>query len=85
MDEFKKGSKTLLDFFFKAYSVKKCKSNKGLDSPTIGPSTNNPSCATSSSEISESYYLCSDEKFSDSCPASKWLIRQKRNKLILNG
>ena len=69
MDQVKKGSKTLLDFF-QAYSTEMCKSNKELDSPTLGPSKYNPSYATSFSEICESHYLCSDEKSSD-CPVSK--------------
>ena len=70
MDQVKKGSKTLLDFF-QASSAKKCKSFKGLDSPTPRPSTNDRSKATSSSKIRESHYLCSDEKSLDNCPASK--------------
>ena len=75
MDQVKKGPKT----FFQASSTEICKSNKELDSPTPGPSTNNPSYAKSFSEIGESHYLCSDEKSSD-CPASKWLVRPKWNK-----
>ena len=59
MDQVKKGSKTLLDFF-QASLAKKYKSNKGLDSPTSGPSTNDPSYATSSSKIDESHYFHSD-------------------------
>ena len=71
MDQVKKGSKTLLELdFFLVYSTEICKSNKELDSPTPGPSTNSLSYATSFSEIAESHYLCSDEKSLD-CPASK--------------
>ena len=33
--------------------AKRCKPNKGLDSLAPGPSTNDPSYATSSSEIGE--------------------------------
>ena len=40
-------------FFFQASSAKRCKPNKGLDSPAHGPSTNDPSYATSSSEIGD--------------------------------
>ena len=57
--------------FFQLHSGTKCESNTGLDSPTIGPSPNDPSYASSSSEIGESLYLCSEEKSSDNCPASK--------------
>ena len=72
MDQVKKGSRTLLHFFFyQAYLVKKCKSNKGLDSPTIWSITNDPNYATLSSEIRESHYMCIDEKLLDNCPASK--------------
>ena len=35
MDQVKKGSRTLLDLF-QAFSAKKCRPNKGLDSPTPG-------------------------------------------------
>ena len=55
MDQVKKGSKTLLDFF-QASWAKKCKSNKGLDFSMLAQSTNDPSYATSSSEIGESHY-----------------------------
>ena len=61
MDQVKKGSKTLLDFF-QASLTKKCKSNEKLDSPTLVPITNNLSYATLSSKIGESHYLFSDEK-----------------------
>ena len=74
MHQVKKGSKTLLDFFFfQASLAKKCKSNKALDSPTPGPSLNDLSYATLSSEIGELHYdySCSDEKSSDNCPVSK--------------
>ena len=47
MDQVKRGSKTLFNFFFQESLAEHCKSNKGLDSPTPGPSTNNPSYATS--------------------------------------
>ena len=43
---------SILDFF-QASSDKRCKPNKGLDSPAPRPSTNDPSYATLSSEISE--------------------------------
>ena len=46
------------------------KSNKGLNPPLLGPSTNDPSYATSSSEIGESHHLCCEEKSSDNCPTS---------------
>ena len=69
MDHVKHAFKTLLDFF-QAYSAEKFKPNKGLNSPMPGKGTNDPSCATSSSEISESLYLCSDGKSSDNCPIS---------------
>ena len=49
MDQVKQGSKTILDLF-QAYSAKKCRPNKGLDSLTPWSSTNDPSHATSSSE-----------------------------------
>ena len=55
---------------FQGYLVKKCKSNKGLDSRTIGPSKNDLSYATSSFEIGKSHYLRNDEKFLDNCSAS---------------
>ena len=42
-----------LFFFFQASSVERCKPNKGLDSPAHGPSTNDASYATPSSEIGE--------------------------------
>ena len=57
-------SKNLLDLF-QASLANKCWPNKGLDSPTPRPSTNDPSYATLYSEISKSHYLCSDEKSSD--------------------
>ena len=47
MDQVKEGSKTMiLDL--------KCRPNKGSDSPTPGPSTNDTNYATSSSEIGKS-------------------------------
>ena len=50
IDRAKKGSKTLLGLCVcQANSVKNYKSNKGLDSSTLGPSTNDPNYATSSS------------------------------------
>ena len=72
MDQVKKGSKTLLDFFSPSvFSLKKCKSNKGLDSPTLQPSHNESSYATASSEIGKSHYLHSDKNLSDNYLASK--------------
>ena len=71
MDQVKKGSKTLLDFFFQVCSAKICKSNKGLVSPTPGSVTNDPSWATSSFKTGKSHYLHSDEKSSENCPPSK--------------
>ena len=62
MDRVKEGSKTIILGLFQASSAKKCRPNKGLDSPTPGPSTNDPNYAISSSEIGKSHYLCSDEK-----------------------
>ena len=55
MDQVKQGSKTLLDLF-QASSTKKCRPNKGLDSPTPGPRTNDQSYATLSSKIGKSHY-----------------------------
>ena len=63
MDKIKQGSKTLLDPF-EASLAKKCWPNKGLHSPTPGPSTNDPSYATSSFEMDASCYLRNDEKSS---------------------
>ena len=63
MDQVKQGSKTLLDLF-QASLAKKCWPNKGLYTRMPGPSTNDPSYATSSSEIDASHYLCIDEKSS---------------------
>ena len=63
MDQVKKGSRTLLDLF-QASLAKKCWPNKGLDSPTPGSSTNDPSYATSSSEMDASHFLRIDEKSS---------------------
>ena len=77
MDQVKEGWKTIIFGLFQASSAKKCRPNKELDSPTPVPSTNDLNYATSSSEIGELHYLCSDEKLSDSCPVSKWLVRQK--------
>ena len=71
MDQVKEGSKTIIFYLFQASSAKKCGPNKELDPPTPGPSLNDPNYATSSSEIGESHYLCSDEKLSDNCPVSK--------------
>ena len=70
MDQVKQGSKTLLDFF-EASFAKKCKPNKGLDSLTLGSSTNDLSYATLSSEIGKLHYLHSDEKLLDNCSISK--------------
>ena len=64
MDQVKEGSKTIILDLFQASSTKTCRPKKGLDSPTPGSSTNDPNYATSSSEIGESHYLCSDEKSS---------------------
>ena len=77
MDQVKESSKTIILGPFQASSTKKCRPNNGLDSSTPGPSTNDPNYATSSSEIGESHYLCSDEKSLDNCPVSKRLVRQK--------
>ena len=52
MDHMKQAFKTLLDFF-QASSAEKCEPNKGLNSPKPGQSKNDPSYATSSSEISK--------------------------------
>ena len=71
MDQVKEGCKTTILDLFQASSAKKCRPNKGLDSPTPGPNTNAPNYATSSSEIGESHYLCNDKKSSDNCPISK--------------
>ena len=71
MDQVKEGSKIIILDLFQASSAKKCKPNKGLDSPMPGPSINDPNYATLSSEIGESHYLCSDEKSLDNCPVSK--------------
>ena len=60
MDQVKKCSKTLFDFF-QASSAEEYKSNKGLDFSTPAPRTNDPSYATSSSEIGELHYLHNDE------------------------
>ena len=68
MDQIKKGSKTLLYIFFQASSAEECKSNKGLDSPTPGPSMDDPSYATLSSKISESQYICSEENRQTTVP-----------------
>ena len=38
MDQVKEGSKTIILALFQASSAKKCRPNKGLDSPTPGPS-----------------------------------------------
>ena len=71
MNQVKEGSKTIILDLFQASSAKKCRPNKGLDSPTPGPRTNDPNYATLPSEICELHYLCSDEKSSDNCPVSK--------------
>ena len=63
MDQVKQGSKTLLNLFQKSLA-KNVWPNKGLDSPTLGPSTNDPSYATSSSEMDASHYLRIEEKSS---------------------
>ena len=67
MDHVKHGFKTLLDIF-QVSLAENCKPNKGLNSSMPRPSTNDPSYATSSSEIGESHYLHSDEKSSDNYP-----------------
>ena len=61
MNQVKQGSKTIILDLFQALSAKKCRPNKGLDSPMPRPSTNDPNYATSSSEIGELHYLCGDE------------------------
>ena len=71
MDQVKEGSKTIILDLFQASSAKRCRSDKGLDSPTSGPSTNDPNYATSSSKIGEKHCLYSDEKSLDNCPVSK--------------
>ena len=70
MDQVNQGSKTILDLF-QASLAKKCRPNKGLDSPTPGSSTNDMNYATSSSKIDESHYLCRDKKSLDKYPVSK--------------
>ena len=70
MDQVKKGAKTLLDLF-QASPAKTCRPNKGLDSSMPRPSINDPNYVTTSSEIGESHYICSDEKSLDNCPVSK--------------
>ena len=69
MDQVKKGSKTLLDFFFQPSSAKK--KSKGLDSPMPGPSTKDLNYATPSFKIGKSPYLRCDEKSSDNRSPSK--------------
>ena len=71
MDQDKQGSKTIILDLFQSSSSKKCRPNKGLDSPTPGTSTNDPNYATLSSKIGESHHLCSHEKSSDNCPVPK--------------
>ena len=73
MDQVKQGSKTLLDLF-QVSSAKNCRPNKGLDSPTPMPSTNDLSYATSSSKKRRIALFRSDEKSSDICPLSKSLV-----------
>ena len=70
MDQVKEGSKNIILDLFQASSAKKCRPYKGLDSPTPGPSTNDPNYATLSFEIGESHNLCSDEKSSENWPVS---------------
>ena len=78
MDQVKRDSKTIILDLFQASSAKKCRPNKGLDSPTPRPSTNDPNYATSSSKIGESHYLCSDEKLSDNCPVGQKKIEKMK-------
>ena len=70
MNQVKQGSRTIMLDLFQASSAKKCRPNKGLDSPMPWPSTNDSNYATSSSEIGESHYLCSDEIVGQWCPVS---------------
>ena len=77
MDQVKKGSKTLLDFF-QASLAKKYKSDKGLDYFTPAPSTDDLKYATSSSKVGERYYFRSDEKSSGQLSSIK-MTRQAKN------
>ena len=70
MDQFKQGSKTILDLS-QVSLAEKCRPNKGLESPLPGPSINHLSYATLSSKIGESHYLRSDENSLDNCPVLK--------------
>ena len=79
MDQVKQGSKTLLDLF-QASSTKKCRPNKGLDSPTPGLSTNDPRYATYILKKRQIALFHSDKKSSDNCPLSKSIVRQKKKK-----
>ena len=76
MDQVKQGSKTLLDLF-QVSSAQKSRLNKELDSPTPGPSTNDPRYATLSSKKWRIALFCSNEK-SDNRPPSKSLVQPKK-------
>ena len=54
------------------------KSNKGLDFSTPAPSTNDPSYATSSSEIGELHYFNNDENIVEQLSRIK-ITRQTKN------
>ena len=60
------------------------KSNKRLDFSTPAPSTNDPSYATSSSEIGELHYFHNDENMVEQLSRIK-MTRQRKLYLILNG
>ena len=60
--------------------AKRCKPNKGLDYPAPGPSTNDPSYATSSSKIGEYHYLHSDENFKTSSLINSACSQQRPQK-----
>ena len=70
MDQVKKGSKTLLDFF-QASLAKKYKSDKGLDYFTPAPSTDDLKYATSYSKVGERIISAVTKNRRDNCPASK--------------
>ena len=63
----------------------KSKPNERLDSPTIGPSTNDPSLATSFSEIGKSHDLHSNENCQTTVPYQMTCKTKKKKHFNLNG
>ena len=84
MDQVKEGSKTIILDLFQVSSAKKCKPNKGLDSPTPGPSTNDPNYATLSSVMANRIFSAATKNRRTTVPYQNDLSHKKIETMKFN-